>query len=124
MFRKTLLALTASLALGAASSAHAHEKPENLKVLNKDMTEKDLEGGMKLWNKGLGTKCEACHVKGKMAKDDVKEKDLSREFLKKVVGNPDAAERKAALAELLKALKIETPKDEAKIWEGMAKFKK
>ena len=124
MNRTSSLALSLLFLSAAALPALAHDEPTNLKVIAKDISEKDLEQGMKAFNKGLGTKCEACHVKGKMDKDDVKEKDLTREFFKKVIGNEDAAVRKAALDELLKVMKLAAAKDEAKLWEGIGRFKK
>lgn len=114
------LALSSLLGAGAAL---AHE-PKNLKVLAKDMKEKDLEGGMKALNKGLGTKCEACHVKGKPAEDGNAGKEAGREFFKAVVGEKDEAKRKAALDTLLKELKLEKAKNEKLVWEGIDKFRK
>jgi hypothetical protein len=117
-------ALTAlALALAAAAPAAAHE-PENLKVLAKDHTEKEVEKGMKAMTKGLGVKCEACHVKGKMHADDVKAKEAARTFLKATMGEKDAAKRKAALDELLKALELKAAKAEAGVWQAVDGWKK
>ena len=63
-------------------------------------------------------------MKGKFDSDDVKAKITSREFLDKVIGNKDEAVRKAALADLLKAMDIKAAKDEALIWKGIDAFKK
>jgi len=123
MFRRTLsllgLAAVAAWAVPAFAGA-----PKNLKVINKDIKEKDLETSMKAWTKGLGVKCEACHLKGKPDSDEPKAKEPSREFLKKVIGNADEAAKKAALADLVKALELKEVKNEGQIWESLAKLTK
>jgi len=113
---------------GAATSislpALAHQEPKNLKVIAKDTKEKDLEKAMKDITKGLGVKCEACHVKGKFDSDDVKAKVGSRNFFTATIGNKDEAARKTALTELLAALELKSAKDEAQIWKGVDALKK
>jgi Skp family chaperone for outer membrane proteins len=107
-----------------AGAALAHE-PTNLKVIAKDIKEKELESGMKAFNKGLGTKCEACHVKGKKPSDDGNPaKEAGRTFLRAAIGEKDEAKRKAALETLLKELKLERAKNEKQVWEGIDKFRK
>jgi len=122
-FRVALSALSLATVAAVAAPAVAHEI-KNLKVISKDTKEKDLEKAMKDFTKGLGVKCEACHVKGKFDSDDVKAKISSREFLDKVIGNKDEAVRKAALADMLKAMDLKAVKDEALIWKGIDAFKK
>lgn len=109
--------------VGYSANASAHEKFENLQVLD-GSNKKSVEKGMKSFSKGLGVKCNACHVKGDFDSDKVPAKADARKFLKAVVGQKDEAKRKAALADLLKVLKLEKPKAEAKIWKGIDRFKK
>ncbi|MFO0722522.1 MAG: hypothetical protein U1E65_01985 [Myxococcota bacterium] len=123
LFRR-LFSLVCLGALATAAIPAFAKEPSNLKVLAKDYKEKELDTVMKEFNKGLGVKCEACHVKGKMESDDVKSKEAGRDFFKKVIGNKDEAARKAALADLLKAIDVKEAKDEAKMWAAVDKFKK
>jgi hypothetical protein len=120
----SVFAVAAVLALGAMGTASAHEgedeKPKNLKVLS----EKGLKPGMKLFNKGLGVKCEACHVKGEFDSDKKAEKETARTFLTAVVGEKDAAKRSAALKTLLDAMKIKEPKSADDLWKGVDSFSK
>jgi hypothetical protein len=119
-----VLTVAAALAFGVAGSAIAHEgedeKPKNLKVI----TETGLKGGMKLFNKGLGVKCEACHVKGEFDSDKKAEKEAGRTFLTAVVGEKDAAKRSAALKTLLEALKLKEAKNADDVWKGIDMFQK
>jgi hypothetical protein len=122
-FRTALFSLTFVAGLGlAAPSAHAEDKAKNLKVL-KD-TGKGLQKGMKELTKGLGVKCEACHVKGKFDADDRKTKGAGRDFLKATVGEKDATKRDAALKALLTAMELDAAKDAAKVWAGVDMFQK
>lgn len=98
------------------------EKPKNLKVL-KDPG-KSLGKGMKELSKGLGVKCEACHVKGKFDSDDVAAKLEARKFLAATVGEADKEKRAAALKALLPSLKLDKAADEAKVWAGVDMWKK
>lgn len=122
-FRVALSALSFVTAAAFAVPALAHE-PTNLKVIAKDTKEKDLEKAMKDITKGLGVKCEGCHVKGKFDSDDVKTKISSRDFLAKTIGNKDEAVRKAALDDLVKAMELKAVKDPALIWKGVDQLKK
>ncbi len=122
-FRVALSALSLVTAAAFAAPAIAHA-PTNLKVISKDIKEKDLEKAMKDITKGLGVKCEGCHVKGKFDSDDVKTKITSREFLTKTIGNKDEAVRKAALDDLLKSMDLKEAKDAALIWKGVDQLKK
>jgi len=112
-----------SFALALASPALADE-PKNLKVISKDLKGKDIEKAMKDLTKGLGVKCEACHVKGKFDADDVEGKVESRSFLGSVIGNKDEAARKVALAHLLTALDLPSAKDESLVWKGVDALRK
>lgn len=109
--------------IGFVSSASAHEKFKNLKVID-GSNKKSVEKGMKSLSKGLGVKCNACHVKGEFDSDKVAAKQEARKFLTAVVGEKDTAKRKTALTSLLKAMKIEKAKAEPKIWKGVDLFKK
>jgi cytochrome c peroxidase len=119
-----VLTVAAVLVLGAVGTARAHEgedeKPKNLKVI----TEKELKGGMKLFNKGLGVKCEACHVKGEFDSDKKAEKEAGRTFLAAVVGEKDQAKRDSALKTLLESMKMKEAKNPADIWKGVDMFQK
>jgi hypothetical protein len=124
-FGRTITAFVAAamLALGAMSTAHAgdDDKAKNLKVIKETKTYKD---GMKSLNKGLGTKCEACHVKGKFEADDKPEKEAARKFLTATVGEKDAAKRGEALKALLDAMKLKEAKDADAVWKGVDAFEK
>lgn len=124
-FRTAFLTLAvsfgANLALSQAAQA-ADEPPKNLKVL--EFNGKDFKTGMKSMTKGLGVKCNACHVKGKFDSDEIKAKEAGRDFLKATLGEKDSAKRDAALKTLLTALKLETAKDAAGVWAGVDMFKK
>lgn len=101
--------------------AFAEEKHKNLKVLE---DHKQLENGMKQLNKGLGTKCEACHVKGELDSDKVPAKEEARKFLGATVGEADKAKRDEALKQLLTALKLPSAKHPEDVWKGVDMFKK
>jgi hypothetical protein len=103
--------IVALLSVVAPFVALAHGKETNLKVLH-DVPHAALEKGMKALTGGLGVKCTACHVRGKYAIDDKKEKLAARTFIE--AGRADPAARLTLLAELSKALGIEAPKDAAK----------
>ena len=119
----TAFAIAAAFAFGAMSNtASADEKHKNLKVV-KD-TGKELDVSMKAFSKGLGVKCNACHVKGEFDSDKVEAKGSGRTFLTAAVGEKDQAKRDAALTELLKALKLEKAKDPKAVWAGVDTFKK
>ena len=105
------------------AEADAHEKFKNLKVLD-GSDKKGLEKGMKALSKGLGVKCNACHVKGEFESDKVAAKGAARTFMKAVVGEKDEKKKGAALAELLKAMKMDKAKKPDQVWAGIGKFKK
>jgi hypothetical protein len=107
----------------AVSNAEAHEEFKNLKVLD-GADKKGLEAGMKTLSKGLGVKCNACHVKGEFDSDKIEAKVAARKFLTSTVGEKDTAKRDAALAELLGAMKMEKAKDAKSVWAGVDGFKK
>lgn len=124
LFSLTLgLAVAAGLSFAAIDDAHADKEPKNLKVLDAALGKK-IGKGMKGLSKGLGVKCLHCHVKGKMESDDVQAKLDTRDFLKAVLTSKDEAANKAALAALLKKIKIDAAKDEKKVWEGIGMWKK
>ena len=111
--------------LASASCAFAHEgKPhKNLKVIDGDL--KAIDSGMKKFaNEGLGVKCAVCHVKGKWESDEIAAKSDARKFLDAVVGEKDETKKKAALTDLLAALKLDAPKNEAVIWAAVSQWKR
>ncbi|MCC7385331.1 MAG: hypothetical protein IT384_26010 [Deltaproteobacteria bacterium] len=118
------LALAAALFGALFANTALADESKNLKVLSKEHKEKEIENGMKEMTKGLGVKCETCHVKDKADSDDKKPKLAGREFLTAVVGEKDAAKRKAALDTLLAALKLKAARSEAQIWKGVDTWKK
>jgi hypothetical protein len=117
------LAIAAAMALSVAGTASAHdEKHKNLKIIKGGG--KDVEAGMKLFSKGLGVKCNACHVKGEFDSDKVVEKEKARDFLKVTVGEKDAAKRGEALKALLDAMKLKEAKSADEVWKGIDMFTK
>ena len=120
------LTLTLALATGAgliaADDAEARKPYKNLKVLKDNG--KTLEKGMKNITKGLGVKCKACHVKGEFESDKHETKVKARDFFRAVVGEKDAAKRKAALADLQKLLKLDKVRKEERIWKGVEMLEK
>src|SRR5688572_30631817 len=117
-----LLGAFAIIALMQVAPAMADDF-KNLKVLS-GADKKAVESGMKSFSKGLGVKCNACHVKGEFDSDKVEAKGSGRTFLTAAVGEKDQAKRDAALSELLKALKLEKAKDPKAVWAGVDTFKK
>ena len=114
------LAAVAALSLSATPEAHAKKKLKNLKVLSPKLGKK-VGKGMKDLTKGLGVKCVACHVKGKMEKDGVAAKEHSRVFIKTALENPE--KRQEALKTLLKQMKLDKAKKEDKIWKAIDSWK-
>ena len=113
--------LTLSTAFTVTALAH---EPQNLKVISKAHSEKELKNSMKDLTKGLGLKCEGCHVKGKPESDDVAAKGASRDFFRATLGEKDAAKRKAALDKLLAELKLDKAKNEKLVWKAVDSLKK
>jgi hypothetical protein len=65
------------------------EKPTNLKVLPKDISEDSLHNLMKFYSKSLGVRCGYCHAQKKddpkhldFASDEKQEKNTAREMMK------------------------------------------
>ncbi len=69
------------------------EKPTNLKVLPKDISEKELHDVMKGFSKSLGVHCDFCHAKGEgqgpggrpnmdFASDSKPEKNTARDMMR------------------------------------------
>lgn len=114
-------ALAALLVTSAIRPASAGDEPKNLKVLKPSA---QLEKGMKELSKGLGVKCEACHVKGKYDSDDAPKKLDARAFLEETVGVKDGAKRDAALAKLVKSLEIDAPKRADSVWQAVDRMEK
>src|SRR5713226_5974911 len=100
-----------SVAINARAADEDDSKPKNLKVLQD--TGKSFPNGMKSFSKGIGVKCDACHVKGEFDSDKVAAKEDARKFFTAVVGEKDKAKRDTALKALLTSMKIERAKNEA-----------
>ena len=76
----------------AQKEHHKEEKPQNLKVLPKDISEEDLHNAMRNYSRALGVRCNYCHEGQKIegqermrfdfASDSKKEKDITREMIK------------------------------------------
>ena len=76
----------------AQKEHHRDEKPQNLKVLPKDISEEELHTTMRNYSKALGVRCNFCHesqpVEGQerpkfdFPSDKKPEKDIAREMIK------------------------------------------
>ena len=90
MRRKMLLLSTVILVIAFFSASFDEErKYKNLKVLDKNISEDDMELTMKEFKTALGVKCNFCHAKSKtdstkmdFASDDNKHKHISREMMR------------------------------------------
>src|ERR1700743_1534887 len=70
---------------------HDDEKPQNLKVLPKDISEKELHDIMRSCSMALGVRCNFCHVSEKVegqerpkfdfASDNKQEKKVTRDMM-------------------------------------------
>jgi tetratricopeptide (TPR) repeat protein len=85
---KSFLILAGSLLIIQTSSAQLPDKFENLQVLPKDISKKELLTMMKSFTSGLGKRCEFCHVgKGtddspfKFSSDEKNEKKTARAMI-------------------------------------------
>jgi len=95
VWNKKLLVITLLLAGMAALQSytpkHDDDKPVNLKVLPKDISEHELHEVMRDYSRALGVRCGYCHVSEKvegqerpkfdMASDSKKEKLVAREMI-------------------------------------------
>jgi hypothetical protein len=89
--RKTILvsaALISIVIVSVAFSAPPEDKKfKNLKVLPKNISEKDLDSVMHAFTRGLGVRCDFCHVatadrKMDFASDAKSEKNIARKMIK------------------------------------------
>ena len=88
--RRTILvsvALVSLVVLSAAFSAPPEKKFKNLKVLPKNIGDKELDSVMHTFTRGLGVKCGFCHAENaekKMdyASDAKPEKNIARKMIK------------------------------------------
>jgi hypothetical protein len=125
--RRIIIALGLAIGVAApvAALAHGAKGHRNLEVIAEGHDDhKAVDKGMKQLSKGLGVKCTTCHVKGKYERDDLPAKLAAREFLDATIDQRDAEKRQTALAELLSALKLEKPKNEARIWTAVDSWQK
>jgi tetratricopeptide (TPR) repeat protein len=79
--------------LAGPAAAQIPDKFENLKVLPKDISKRDLVATMRAFSGALGVRCKHCHVPGKdpnsldgydFASDEPKHKNIARAMLKMV----------------------------------------
>ena len=88
--RKTILVTTAlicTVVISVAFSAPPEKKFKNLKVLPKNIGEKQLDSVMHVFTRGLGVKCDFCHAPGAdnkldFASDAKPEKKIARKMIK------------------------------------------
>lgn len=93
--KKKLIAITAllfAIVFGQGFVKHDDEKPTNLKVLPKNISEEDLHTVMRQYSMSLGVRCGFCHVSEKVegqekpkwdfASDQKPEKDIARNMIK------------------------------------------
>ena len=83
-----------------------------------------LKRSMKDFSKGLGVKCTTCHIKRDYDSEEKAMKDKTRPFFRAVVGEKDPAVREKALADLLKLLELDAPRDVDKLWKGINAMKR
>jgi len=88
--RKTILVTTVLISvvvISVAFSAPPEKKFKNLKVLPKNISDKDLDSVMHGFTRGLGVKCDFCHAPGAenkldFASDAKSEKKIARKMMK------------------------------------------
>ena len=88
--RKTLVvsvALISIVVISVAFSAPPERKFKNLKVLSKNIGDKELDSVMHTFTRGLGVKCDFCHTptadrKMDFASDAKPEKNIARKMMK------------------------------------------
>ena len=88
--RNTILvtiALVSVVVVSVAFTAPPERKYKNLKVLPKNIGEKELDSVMHTFTRGLGVKCDFCHVptadkKMDFASDEKAEKNIARKMIK------------------------------------------
>jgi len=88
--RKTITvsaALISIVLISVAFSAPPEKKFKNLKVLPKNIGDKELDSIMHTFTRGLGVKCDFCHVptadnKMDFASDEKSEKNIARKMIK------------------------------------------
>lgn len=90
MRRKMFVLSVVVLVIAFCSVSFTPERNfKNLKVLNKNITNDELELVMKGFNRALGVKCGFCHAKSKtdptktdFASDENKHKDVARDMMR------------------------------------------
>jgi len=88
--RKTIVvsaALIAFVLISVAFSTPPERKFKNLKILPKNISEKELDSVMHGFTRGLGVRCDFCHVptadhKMDFASDEKPEKNIARKMMK------------------------------------------
>ena len=79
--------LISMVAICVAFSAPPERKYKNLKILSKNISEKELDSVMHTFTRGLGVRCDFCHVptadrKMDFASDEKPEKNIARKMMK------------------------------------------
>jgi cytochrome c553 len=85
-----VIAVLALMVVGMAAVAPPDDKPKNLKVLPKNISDEDLHKVMDSWKTALGVKCNFCHAPSAdsashhldFASDAKPEKDIARHMYK------------------------------------------
>ncbi len=88
--RKTIVVsvlLISMVAICVAFSAPPERKYKNLKILSKNISDKELDSVMHTFTRGLGVRCDFCHVptadrKMDFASDEKPEKNIARKMMK------------------------------------------
>jgi hypothetical protein len=88
--RKTVFvsaALVLLVLISVAFSAPPDRKFKNLKILPKNISEKELDSVMHIFTRGLGVRCDFCHAatadkKMDFASDSKPEKNIARKMIK------------------------------------------
>jgi len=81
------VALISLLLISLAFTAPPERKYKNLKILSKNIGEKELDSIMHKFTDGLGVKCNFCHVRGNDGKwdhasDEKPEKNIARKMMR------------------------------------------
>jgi hypothetical protein len=85
-FKLILVLAIACSCFAFAMPSAVPPKYKNLRVLPKNISEKELDKIMESYNKALNVECNFCHVKGKgeelaFEKDDMPEKQITRKMM-------------------------------------------
>ncbi len=113
------LLCTGMVFLVSFKQKHDDDKAENLKILPKDISEKELHNIMRSFSMSLGVHCNYCHVAKEVpgqsrpqmdfASDDKKEKNTCREMMKMTMAiNSDHLSKIKTMGDPLEEIKCVT----------------